>query len=92
MCTVFRNYHAARKRIRLTRLSILLQVEAEEVPDVTDRYGVTVVPYFLIVKVLPNLHCSSSLAYGCTLLTMQAVEKASVACCGTRQEPCVLTF
>ncbi|CAL5228869.1 g12080 [Coccomyxa viridis] len=27
-----------------------LRVEAEEVPDVTDRYGVTVVPYFLIVK------------------------------------------
>ena len=35
------------------------QVEAEEVPDVTDRYGVTVVPYFLIVKVLSQAALST---------------------------------
>ena len=28
-----------------------MQVEAEEVPDITDRYGVTIVPYFLVTKV-----------------------------------------
>lgn len=27
------------------------QVEAEEVPEVTERLGVTVVPYFAILKV-----------------------------------------
>ena len=27
------------------------QVEAEEVPDVTEKLGVTVVPYFAILKV-----------------------------------------
>ena len=31
-----------------------IQVEAEEVPDITDRYGVTVVPYFLVIKVSPT--------------------------------------
>ncbi len=52
MYTVYKNLNAVLKHLRIIRLSILLQVEAEEVPDVTDRYGVTVVPYFLIVKVL----------------------------------------
>ena len=28
-----------------------MQVEAEQVPDITDRYGVTIVPYFLVTKV-----------------------------------------
>ena len=28
-----------------------MQVEAEEAPDITDRYGVTIVPYFLVTKV-----------------------------------------
>ncbi|CAK0782671.1 hypothetical protein CVIRNUC_005866 [Coccomyxa viridis] len=27
-----------------------IRVEAEEVPDITDRYGVTIVPYFLVTK------------------------------------------
>ena len=31
----------------------LMQVEAEAVPDVTEKLGVTVVPYFAILKARP---------------------------------------
>lgn len=33
-----------------------IQVEAEEVPDITDRYSVTVVPFFLVIKVSPAFY------------------------------------
>ena len=63
------------------------QVEAEEVPDVTDRYGVTVVPYFLIVKVLSEAALLiPSQAKISPTVNMQNADRALVARCGSRQE------
>lgn len=55
----------------------------------TDRYGVTVVPYFLLVKVwhilryyfLSIQHSLFAKGY------MQGAEEAYMGCCGSRWEP-----
>lgn len=39
---------------RVSLKSVLIQVEAEELSDISEEYGVTAVPFFAIVKVISH--------------------------------------